>query len=317
MRKKAIFILLATLCWINVFAANSLTFSEKVKDLGIIGQHKRFVWTVKVKNISQKPVSFKKIKTTCGCTYAKPEKKTILPGEEIKFKVIFNSEAFEGKIEKLVFIDTSTKERYVLKLKADVKKDIYIEPAKISVSTKDDYLEQLVEIKTFENNKKIKIAKIAPPKEKGIKIRKIDNKSFVVEITPSKFKKGGTRFVKIFIEGKNTPYSLPIEVKTPKKYSLFPSDTLLFLNTKMGTKTERVIEVSSKEKFNIISEKTGFPFLSIKSKEKISDNRWKITFLFDTEKLGNKKTGQDILKLKTDNKNAEFITIKIVYHITK
>ncbi len=317
MKKIFPILVICLLTALNSVAGPSLKFSERVKKLGTIEQFKRFKWVIKVENVSDKPVSFTKIKTTCGCTLAKPEKQTIMPGKTINFTVIFNSEYFQGHIEKLVFIDTSTKERYTLRVIANVQKSIYIEPKRININGNEKYFEQLVEVKTFKNSRNIKIKKIFLPKEQGISYKKISNSSFVLKVEPTKIKSEGTKVGKVILEGNYKPLIFYINIKKPKFYSVSPTDNLLFLNVKSGKKYTKTVMIKSRKKFNILTKKSNIPFVKLKDVKRISDKEWKITIEFNPQKVFKTKFGKTMLILKTDNKTVGNINLPVIFNITK
>ncbi|GEM_PF-2351483 len=317
MRKILGFVIVFITLTQSAFAGASLNFSEKVKNLGTIEQFKKFKWEITVENISDKPVSFTKIKTTCGCTVAKPEKNTLLPGEKTKFIVHFNSEYFEGHIEKLIFIDTSTKERYVLRIIANVQKSVYLTPNRVNVNTKDDYIEQLIEVKAFNNPEKVKILKVNLPKVKGISYEITGNRSFVLKVNPSEVDKEGLKIATVILKGNYKPLKLFINIKRAKLYTVTPSDNLLFLNIKKGKSYTKTVYINSKERFNILTKKSNVPFAKIKEIKKISENKWKVTVVFDSSKTGKMTSGKTFMTLKTDNGKMREIKLAIVFHIIK
>ncbi len=313
--KKILGIMIAFLFVSAVFAKASLKFSETKKDFGLIPQHTLFNWKVKVKNVSSSPVSIVKIKTTCGCTVAKPEKETLLPGDETELLINFNSEAFLGKVEKLIFIDTNTKERYTLRLRAIVEKTVYISPKKIKIKTTDNYTEQLVEIKSLKENVYPEIAEVILPFKKGISYDITGKNSFVLKMQPDKLKDGDF-FIRVKLKKPKTELKTLLSVKVPKQYTVTPSDNLLFLNIKKGRNYKKTIRITSSQKFNILKETSGIPFIKINEMKKISDNEWKITLTLLTAKLPG-KSGKTRLSFKTDNNNIRDIKLGIVYHIIK
>ncbi len=301
----------------NLFAANSLKFSERVKNLGTIEQFKKFKWVVKVKNISDKPVSFTNIKTTCGCTVARPEKNTLQPGDEINFIVHFNSEYFQGHVEKLVFIDTSTGERYTLRVLANVHKSVYLEPKRINITPEDDYIEQLIEVKGFKNLDKIKIKKVILPKIKGITYEITGNRSFVLKANPAKIDISGLKIAKIILNGDYQPLLLYINIKKIKNYTVSPSDNLLFLNIKKGRNYGRTVYIKSNYKFNILTKKSNVSFIKIKELKKLSDKKWKVSVTLSPDKIEKASSGKTFLILETDNSKFKTIKLGIVFHIIK
>ncbi len=311
-------LLVATFILISLFckASPTLQFSEQIKDLGTIPQFKTFTWKVKVKNLSSKPVTFTSIITTRGCTLAKPGKKTLKGGEETTFIIKFNSQSFEGRVEKIVFVKTSTKEMYDLRIRAIVKREYYAEPSNITVSNKEEYFEQLIEIKSFKNKKPVQIKKIELPILKNVSYTLSNSNSFVLKMNPSKIKKEGKYVIRVYL--KNYKHSVPVIliIKKPQYYSVYPSNNLLFLNVKEDRDYISIVTVKSKEPFNIVSQKTGLPCLKLEKSEKVSDCNWKLTFRFQPYKaktLSGKKT----VLIKTDSKKIKDVKLNLVFHIIK
>jgi hypothetical protein len=58
-----------------------------------------------------------KVRASCGCTAAHPEKSELAPGESTVIKIEFNSAGREGKQEKYIYVNTNDPKNPELKLK--------------------------------------------------------------------------------------------------------------------------------------------------------------------------------------------------------
>jgi hypothetical protein len=70
----------------------------------------------KIKNIGQDTLNIVKVKPTCGCTTAPLSSNSIAPGQEADLTANFNSEKFNGRVNKQINIDTSDPIRPYLKV---------------------------------------------------------------------------------------------------------------------------------------------------------------------------------------------------------
>jgi hypothetical protein len=93
-----------------------------------------------LKNIGQDSLAITKVKPTCGCTTAPLSSNSIAPGAEANLTAIFNSEKFNGRVNKQINIDTSDPIRPYLKVsfKAVINNPLLTitpEPAEIDFGT--------------------------------------------------------------------------------------------------------------------------------------------------------------------------------------
>jgi len=66
----------------------------------------------KYKNIGDAPLKMLSVTADCGCTVPEFNQKKLLPGEEDKIKVVFNSSGFRNNIYKTIDVETNTTEKY-------------------------------------------------------------------------------------------------------------------------------------------------------------------------------------------------------------
>lgn len=87
----------------------------------------------KYQNTGDKPVHFKSVQTSCGCTVAKPQKDDVAPGEAGEISATFTIGDRTGFQQKTVMVETddSAHATTVLTLKANVPEMLQIRPAYI------------------------------------------------------------------------------------------------------------------------------------------------------------------------------------------
>ena len=107
--KQILLTLLAIVCSCEIFAQevpqSALRFESDVHNFGYIEEDGGAVsCTFEAQNTSDAPIEVVKITTTCGCTTAEYERRTIPAGGTFSFKVIFNPLNRPGRIDKHIFI---------------------------------------------------------------------------------------------------------------------------------------------------------------------------------------------------------------------
>ncbi len=75
----------------------------------------------KFRNVSDKPVSIKKVKTSCGCTSPDWPKKPIKPDETGKIKVVFSPSSQKGYFQKEITVLTKSNKVYHLMIEGIVR----------------------------------------------------------------------------------------------------------------------------------------------------------------------------------------------------
>ncbi len=87
-----------------------------------------------IKNAGDEPLQITEVKTTCGCTVAKPEVNTLAPGEETKVGVTFNLKGKQGPQTKKITVLTNDPEtpQYYLELKGTALALINMEPGMLN-----------------------------------------------------------------------------------------------------------------------------------------------------------------------------------------
>ena len=91
------------------FAAPELTVVEGTYNFGTIPQGKKVQHNFVIRNSGDAPLQIKEVNVSCGCTAAKPSSPVIGPGKSGEIRVIFDSGAFSGKVQKSVSLVTNAK----------------------------------------------------------------------------------------------------------------------------------------------------------------------------------------------------------------
>lgn len=114
-------------------SAPRIIFEKDVHDFGNIYKGQKvgceFIFT----NAGGSDLVIHKVKTSCGCTAAAPDQKSIPPGESAGIRVTFKTDVFVGNVSKTVTVDTNDPEtpRYVLTIKANVLEEVIAEPRRL------------------------------------------------------------------------------------------------------------------------------------------------------------------------------------------
>jgi hypothetical protein len=89
-----------------------IVFVEKTHDFGTIMEGEVVECSFYFKNTGAAPLKIVDVVPDCGCTVPEFDKNEILPGQESKIKVVFNSEGFMNNVYKTIDVETNTEKRY-------------------------------------------------------------------------------------------------------------------------------------------------------------------------------------------------------------
>ncbi len=115
-------------------AAPIIMSPDPVFDFGEQDNEGKVVHDFVIKNAGDEPLEISEVKTTCGCTVAKPEVNTLAPGEETKVGVTFNLKGKQGPQTKKITVLTNDPEtpQYYLELKGTALALIMMEPGMLN-----------------------------------------------------------------------------------------------------------------------------------------------------------------------------------------
>lgn len=98
-----------------------IKFEEEEHDFGRITQGEKVSYAFKFKNIGKGNLIIASAAGSCGCTVPEFPKEPVLPGQEGKINVVFNSEGKSGIQEKTITVVTNCEpSTRVIRIKTDV-----------------------------------------------------------------------------------------------------------------------------------------------------------------------------------------------------
>jgi hypothetical protein len=92
---------------VNPASKARIEISEKNWDFGSIPKGSIVAHAYKIKNTGTDTLQITNVKPTCGCTLAPLSSNSIAPGQEADLTANFNSEKFNGRVNKAINIDCS------------------------------------------------------------------------------------------------------------------------------------------------------------------------------------------------------------------
>lgn len=116
------FIVLFSLTVVLSAGSPIMKFKDTAIDFGEVDAGKSVDLTFEFENTGDDILVIKNIRSTCGCTVAKVDKKEYKPGEKGEIPVKFFSKGYRGKITKTVTVTTNDKDNIytVLKITGNV-----------------------------------------------------------------------------------------------------------------------------------------------------------------------------------------------------
>ncbi len=112
---------------------------HKKFDFGKVAQHRFVSHDFIIYNTGTSPLKIKNVKSSCGCTVAKPAKNEIAPGESAKISVTFNTDSRTGNQRKHIYIYSNdpANPEFRLSITARIVKDksLLNDSPKIQLST--------------------------------------------------------------------------------------------------------------------------------------------------------------------------------------
>jgi hypothetical protein len=164
-----------------VFAGSSdpapdIQFDEVEHDFGIIGQKEQHAHVFKLKNVGKGVLNIERVRSTCGCIATLLSSKEVPPQGTAEVKITFRSGIFEDEIRKTVYVHSDDPDEPIVKLsvKAKVWSAVSLEPERLHFGR--------IEIGETATGK-VKVY----PKEKGLKITKVESLSEYLSAKLSKF----------------------------------------------------------------------------------------------------------------------------------
>lgn len=92
---------------VNPASKARIKFEGENWDFGSIPKSATVIHEFKFKNIGTDTLVVSKVRPTCGCTLAPLSSDKIAPGQEASIRASFNTEKFNGRVTKQIYVDSS------------------------------------------------------------------------------------------------------------------------------------------------------------------------------------------------------------------
>ena len=104
-----------------------IEFNRTEYDFGTLSEGEVVECVFRYTNTGEGPLQILSVEADCGCTVPEYSSEKILPGEEGKIKVVFNSSGFRNNIYKTIDVETNAKQSYIeLLLTAFIENNNYL-----------------------------------------------------------------------------------------------------------------------------------------------------------------------------------------------
>ncbi len=112
-----------------------IEFTETAFDFGAMYQNEEVTHLFTFRNVGKALLKIGKVKSSCGCTAAMPEKRELPPGGQTNLKVTFRSGSMRDRIVKHVYVDSNDPEepRVTLTIRGEVKVEVEVSPRGVYV----------------------------------------------------------------------------------------------------------------------------------------------------------------------------------------
>ena len=119
--------------------APRVEFDETTFDFGTMYQQEDVSHSFVFRNAGAADLKIEKVRSTCGCTAALPDKRQLAPGEEASIKTTFRSGSMRNRVTKHVYVDTNdpAQPRVTLTITGEIKAEVQISPRGIYIGKLD------------------------------------------------------------------------------------------------------------------------------------------------------------------------------------
>ena len=131
--------------------APRIEFAKLSFNFGTMYQNEDVSYSFHFRNLGNGVLKITKVKSTCGCTAALPDKRELAPGESGEIKITFRSGTMQGMVSKQIHVDSNdpARPRITLTVTGTVRAEAEIVPQGVYVGTMQpgDVIERSVEIR--------------------------------------------------------------------------------------------------------------------------------------------------------------------------
>lgn len=174
-----------------LLACSTLARAEVVWDKPVqffhrVPEDKKITATFTFTNKDAQPFTIRRVKTSCGCTTAKPSKDTFAPGESGQIEVTYTFGFQRGLHQKGVVITAEDKREWQLVLQCDIGEPLAITPSLVWWKVGDAAATKTVQLHTPDGQKVgVKSVTSSNPKIAAKLETLAPGKDYAIHITPT------------------------------------------------------------------------------------------------------------------------------------
>ncbi|MCF6284646.1 MAG: DUF1573 domain-containing protein [Candidatus Hydrogenedentes bacterium] len=151
----------------TAYAGPAIMSPAPVFDFGEMDNSQKVLHDFVLKNVGDEPLEISNVKTSCGCTVAKLENKTLEPGEETKISATLNLKGKQGNQSKKITVFSNDPEApsFYLEFKGVAMATIMLEPKLLNMGRimDNEAHTQTVTVKSMKEGHSFKIEKVMVP----------------------------------------------------------------------------------------------------------------------------------------------------------
>jgi hypothetical protein len=112
-----------------------IQFGEITFDFGTMYQHEQVTHAFVFRNTGGSQLEIERVRSTCGCTAAMPEKTSLAPGESGRINITFSSGSMRNRITKHIHVDSNDPDqaRVTLTITGLIKTEVIVIPQGIYI----------------------------------------------------------------------------------------------------------------------------------------------------------------------------------------
>ncbi|NQT20467.1 MAG: DUF1573 domain-containing protein [Planctomycetes bacterium] len=277
-----------------IIGGPKIEYDEQKHDFGAIPQHVEVEHTFTFRNAGDETLKILNVHSSCGCTVAKLDEneKEIAPGKTGKVEVKFNSQTFNGIVNKTVTLTTNdpASPKVIFKVTANVLADMVCSPLHVKFNLINPNERPERSVKVFSpRNKKFKItsvkttldyihAEVVEPEEGN------DGDDYVIKVsingTPPSGAFSGSVLISTDLHEKNA-MSVTVSGKVRSRTDVTPRK-IFFGIVREGDSPSRALVIRANSWQDLKVEKVDAPEgLSVTTDEIIEGKEWRVSVQFN------------------------------------
>lgn len=280
-----------------------IKFESDKHDFGQVTPRSDSKCKFKFQNVGGGVLEIKNVRTTCGCTVAKLDKKKYAPGESGEIEVNFKAGVSAVPVQKHLYVLSNDKKHpsVTLTIQASVEKVVEYEPETITLSLKQENADcpeikvrsldgKQFSVTQFKSSPDVMLADFDPNQKATEFILK-------PRVDMKKLEQNLSGYVRIYLDHPSSSL-LTIRYNAPAEFSSRPAVVLVFKAQpgKPIIKEDVWVRNNYGEDFFIESISSEKGFVKVLNSEKIDKGNYKLKLQIDPPELrGNAKSFQDNL----------------------